>query len=530
MSKENPVQEEVTTSSAEQATPLSAASDNAADVKQAETSDTSTPPEHLDTSAPDTSTAPKEAVPAPSESAPSDPEPSDADSMRWESEPVKAPKVAASQATTADAVPTKPGFAARCFTLCAAVGPLVLLVLWAVQALPVLMGRELRGLYALASGVYEPLLLGLQAGTGGGGDVAATGVVLPVFGWFLTTLEHIPGLDTLSGLIPGFVADPLVLPLATCLTTLLLVQLTWVLARATGNDTRTALASGLVVLAALTLIGLPALAGDALLFAGLLTLASLCLFRGWIKTCAPVWLGCGFAVVALATLSGGLAGLLVPLGVSLLFLVWRCTFRRAGSRDGALAFGFMLVLLCAWGTSVAFSDGGRDVLAALLQTAVLDPVQEIMRSQGRELLLVVPVLALLWLPWVLLLPFLPWERLGSFLKNSVRNRTQRPGQGWIWCSLIGGSVILGLFGAGDPLYLLPLLPALAILTAQGILSLSVVRNRGFMVLLSALFLLTGVLFAVASVYPLLFDTVPSVLVALHPATLPLTGALVAIGV
>lgn len=452
---------------------------------------------------------------------------------RWDPEPTEPTKraIPEEELPTQEELTAKLGIAARSFDLCAAIGPLVLLVLWAVQSLPVLLGRELRALYTFASSSYDCLFTSLQASMPTGAVPAATDTfVLPVFGWFLAGLGQIPGLATLPGLFPEYISDPSLVPVAASLATLLLVLLTWALARATGNNAQTAFAAGLVVLAGLTFIGLPAFAGDALLFAAILTLASLCLYRGWIKTFAPLWLCCGFLCVALATLTGGLAGLLLPLLVSLLFLLWRCTFRRGGARDGALSFGLMLIVLCVWGTSVAFSDGGRDQLANLLSTTVIMPFQEILRLQGRELLLALPVLALLSLPWVLVILFLPWERLGVFFGNIVRNRTQRPGQGWIWWFVLAGIVVLGLLGAGDPLYLLPLLPPLAILAAQGILSLSAGRNKAFILLLSVLLFLLGMLFAIANVYPLLFDAVPPVLAALHPATLSLEGQLVEVGV
>lgn len=209
-----------------------------------------------------------------------------------------------------------------------------------------------------------------------------------------------------------------------------------------------------------------------MLFTAILTLAGICLYRGWIKAFAPLWLFAGFALVALSTLAGGLLGLVLPLLVSLVFLLWRGTFRRAGARDGALAFGLLLVLLLAWGTFIAFGDGGRELLKTLLENEYLAPVLEAWKLQGQDSWIIVALLAVLWLPWTLLLLFLPWGRIGTFFKGIVVNRKQRPGQGWLWCSAIVTLAVLALLGANMPVLLMPLLPPLAVLTAQGVLNLS----------------------------------------------------------
>ena len=310
------------------------------------------------------------------------------------------------------------------------------------------MGRELHALHNLGVGLF---------------GVAASGLpspeLYPVYHWFLSALSLIPGIDSLSlaAYIPGVQPTagleqisgyPVqLLPLASALSALFLILLTWALARATGNDRRTAFASGLVLLTGFACMGLPRISGSDMLFTAILTLAGICLYRGWIKAFAPLWLFAGFALVALSALAGGLLGLVLPLLVSLVFLLWRGTFRRAGARDGALAFGLLLVLLLAWGTFIAFGDGGRELLKTLLENEYLAPVLEAWKLQGQDSWIIVALLAVLWLPWTLLLLFLPWGRIGTFFKGIVVSRKQRPGQGWLWCSAIVTLAVLALLGA-----------------------------------------------------------------------------------
>ena len=343
------------------------------------------------------------------------------------------------------------------------------------------MGRELHALHNLGVGLF---------------GVAASGLpspeLYPAYHWFLSALSLIPGIDSLSlaAYIPGVQPTagleqisgyPVqLLPIASALSALFLILLTWALARTTGNDRRTAFASGLVLLTGFACMGLPWISGSDMLFTAILTLAGICLYRGWIKTFAPLWLFAGFALVALSALAGGLLGLVLPLLVSLVFLLWRGTFRRAGARDGALAFGLLLVLLLAWATFIAFGDGGRELLKTLLENEYLAPPSlEAWKLQGQDSWIIVALLAVLWLPWTLLLLFLPWGRIGAFFKGIVVNRKQRPGQGWLWCSAIVTLVVLALLGANMPVLLMPLLPPLAVLTAQGVLNLSARGSRGF---------------------------------------------------
>ena len=437
----------------------------------------------------------------------------------------KAPKPSKSPAS--EAKPHTSSLASRCFNGLASVGPLILILFWLIQSMPTLMGRELHALHDLGVGLF---------------GVAASGLpspeLYPVYHWFLSALSLIPGLDGLSlaAYIPGVQPTAgleqisgypvLLLPIASALSALFLILVTWALARATGNDRRTAFASGLVLLTGFACMGLPRISGSDMLFTAILTLSGICLYRGWIKASAPLWLFAGFVLVALSTLSGGLLGLALPLLVSLVFLIWRGTFRRAGARDGALGFGLLLVLLFAWGTFIAFGDGGRELLKALIENEYLAPILEAWKLQGQDSWIIVALLAILWLPWTLLLLFLPWERIGAFFKGIVINRKQRPGQGWLWCSAIVTLAVLALLGANMPVLLMPLLPPLAVLTAQGVLSLSARGSRGFFLLLALLLIVLALLFAAANIYPLFLGELPAPLSALQPTPLELVAALV----
>ena len=397
MSTDTPVQKDEPNASAEQqSAPVQPVSEEpVAPVTETAATDTDAQP----SPAPETETV----TPPPAEPAPPKPSPVQ------EEKAAPAPKAAkVSKSPAPEAQPQTSSFASRCFNGLASVGPLVLILFWLIQSMPTFMGRELHALHNLGVGLF---------------GVAASGLpspeLYPVYHWFLSALSLIPGIDSLSlaAYIPGVQPTagleqisgyPVqLLPLASALSALFLILLTWALARATGNDRRTAFASGLVLLTGFACMGLPRISGSDMLFTAILTLAGICLYRGWIKAFAPLWLFAGFALVALSALAGGLLGLVLPLLVSLVFLLWRGTFRRAGARDGALAFGLLLVLLLAWGTFIAFGDGGRELLKTLLENEYLAPVLEAWKLQGQDSWIIVALLAVLWLPWTLLLLFLP---------------------------------------------------------------------------------------------------------------------------
>ncbi len=421
----------------------------------------------------------------------------------------------------------KPSFASRCFGGLAAIGPLALIFFWLIQSLPTLMGRELRALHEVGNTLTGNAAAGLPSPD-----------FYPVYHWFMSGLSLIPGIETLSlsnwlpdvqpsAGLESFAGYPVsLLPLAAALSALCMVLLTWGLARATGNDRRTAFASGLVVLGSLAFIEVPRVAGSDMFLASIMTLCSICLYRGWIKPSAPLWLLSGFALIALSALAGGILGLALPLLTSLVFLFWRGTFRRAGARDGALGFGLMLVLLMTWGTLVSFGDGGRELLKALIENEYVAPIGEALALQGQDAWISPSLLAILWLPWTALLLFLPWGRIGGFMKALVTNRTQRPGQGWLWASFLVTLAVLSLLGANMPVLLMPLVPPLAVLTAQALRALSAGGSRGFFLLLALTLIVLGLLFAAANVYPAFFGETPAQLAALQAIPLPLIPALV----
>lgn len=111
-----------------------------------------------------------------------------------------------------------------------------------------------------------------------------------------------------------------------CLLSLVAV---WVLGRVAGLDRKAALAGGMLLLCAPIFAPLSTFVGPEALATALTLLSLACLCHGWQKPGTTLTVPLGFVLAALAGLTGGLFYVLLPVLTSLVFLFWRCRFRRA---------------------------------------------------------------------------------------------------------------------------------------------------------------------------------------------------------
>jgi 4-amino-4-deoxy-L-arabinose transferase-like glycosyltransferase len=155
-----------------------------------------------------------------------------------------------------------------------------------------------------------------------------------------------------------------------------------------------------------------------------------------------LWLG-------LALLAKGPA-VFVTLGPILVTIpLWRARpLGATGRRHLAVALALGLVMLLAWALPAAWL-GGRDYAQDLLWGQSVDRLQQAM-AHARP--------TWWYLPWLALLAF-PWTLWPSCWPRLPRHRHQR--LAWIW--LLGPLAIFSLISGKQIHYLMPLLPALALL-------------------------------------------------------------------
>lgn len=427
-----------------------------------------------------------------------------------------------------------PSFGQYCFSAAALGAPLFLVLIWLFQSLPWLVGRQAHGLSTLAE--YIRTLTGKLGGVTAADNAGTGGLfspVQPIYDLFLNGIAHsgLPDALTSLSIASGVFFTPMTgadsLPVTgAALAALLLLLATWGLALAAGYGKRGALAAACALFVMLALAGLPSSAGESLLTAAIIMASMICLYSGWVRPFAPLRLGAGFALTALAALSGGIIGLALPLLTSLLFLLWRGNFRRAGALDGALGFGLLVVLLLGraaflalWGSEDA-APGGKAELLLFIDSAFVKPLSLAWDAGGADWWRVFPPLLTLCLPFALLLPFLNWGKAGNVFAAFVKNRGQCPGHGWIWALLASDLLLFCLLGMDAPAALPAVLAPLAILVGQAVLSLTPGRSRIFYLVLSLLLFAAGLYLGVGGAYTLITGAVDPWFAPLYPVSAP----------
>lgn len=342
----------------------------------------------------------------------------------------------------------------------------------------------------------------------------------PLYFWFLNLLDRIPGVD-----------QPLLFFLGTALSAMLFTGTTWLLARATGHDRRVSFGAGFMSLGCLFVAGTAHYPRMDLLFSVAIALSLICLYRGWIKRSAPIWLTLGFILAGVATLIKGPLGLAFPLLTSVLFLFWRGTPGRLNDRDGLFGFALMLIMLLVWVGSLFF-QGESDYLRELFGPQTAGRIVNAWHHAAPWWYYLV-ALPLIWLPWTLLIPFIDWWKAARHLPAAWKARREDGGRGWLWLAIIGGVALLSAVSGKIAIYLLPLLPALAVVSARALLLLSPRRSRWFFFCLGLFFGLLGLALVAAQfgprLLPLLSETWTTVLPAVARAYLDNTSGLAFMG-
>lgn len=329
----------------------------------------------------------------------------------------------------------------------------------------------------------------------------------PVYFWFLAALDMIPG-----------VRPPMLFLLGAAVSGLAVLWATYALARATGNDKATGLAAGLILLSGFYFLGVTHYARMDLLFTAVITLSHLCMYKGWRRESAPAWLIAGYALAAVATLIKGPLGLAFPVLSSVLFVLWQGKVRRLHNRDAVAGFAVMLVILLGW-VAAAWMTGESEYLRNIFQDQIVKRATATWHHAQPwwHYLATFPAA---WLPWTLLLLTAPWGRV---LRNPVRDAldTRKPeglGTAYLWISLFSGVALLSAVSIKIVIYLLPLFPILAIITARCLLRLPATNSRVFYLLVSLLLFILAVGLGGVAALPLLPGSVRD---ALPPQALAL---------
>ncbi|WP_245590888.1 ArnT family glycosyltransferase [Nitratidesulfovibrio termitidis] len=313
----------------------------------------------------------------------------------------------------------------------------------------------------------------------------------PVYFWFLGLLDAIPGVD-----------GPMVFQLGAAVSGLLVLWTTYALARlVAGCDKRESFAAGLVLLCGLYFLGVTHYARMDLLFAAVITLAHICMYRGLRLPLAFRWIVPAFALAAVATLVKGPFGLAFPLLAGLAYGLWRGMPRRLNRMDVAIGGGIMLATLLAWVGAVWF-EGYADLIRNILRHQIVDRATASWHHEQPwwHYLATLPAA---WLPFTLVLPFLPWGRAfspASMRKVLATRKGEGDGMAYIWLALITSFALLTAVSIKIVIYLLPLFPLLAVVTARALLRLNGFGSRMYFGLTALLLLVLALGLGAASLW------------------------------
>ncbi|MBU1003771.1 MAG: glycosyltransferase family 39 protein [Proteobacteria bacterium] len=300
----------------------------------------------------------------------------------------------------------------------------------------------------------------------------------PVYFWFLTAL-----LPIFKGPVPalfmaGAAASGLAFLAATCALSRFVLR----------ARREVSLGAGLVLLTCFYFIGLTHYSRMDLLFASLITASQICLFRAWERDRADGLAIAGFLLAAVATLTKGPLGLLFPLLTSLVFLTWRGKLRRFFRRDVALGFGLALLVLVGW-IAAAWFGGEHELVSDIFHKQIYARAVNASHHE-QPFWHYLATLPAAWLPWTFLLVALPLKRLASASFWGEVCATRKEGDAgttFLWIQVLSGFLLLSCLSTKIIVYLLPIFPPLALLSARAFLDLEQDRITRFMIWTGGLF-------------------------------------------
>ena len=304
---------------------------------------------------------------------------------------------------------------------------------------------------------------------------------MPLYFWFTSAVALIPD-----------VALTFAVKAATVISSMLFVLSTYLFSRAAGISKKTSLTSGLLVMAAF----LPAITmqinGLETLFAALVTFSHAAFVMGWKRQRSFFWLLIGFVCAAAATLTGGFPGLFLPLFSIIFISCWRKRPTRFGEWDVAGGFGIYLSIVLSWFAYVYFAVQ-PEYLLNLVPNILAAPFEGALQHLPYwwHMLAMLPFLLL---PWLIVILLLPWTKLFSITLYKNILATRNPefiGIAYLWLSAVLTCALYCVLDYMTPVWLLVLLPQLAILAARAISNFSPLRSKIFYRLLAVLFLGAG---------------------------------------
>lgn len=304
----------------------------------------------------------------------------------------------------------------------------------------------------------------------------------PVYFWFLWLIDKLTPADM-----------PTVFFIGAALSGLLFLFAAHWLARALGFDRKTALASTAILLSTLFLAALFHYSRMDLLFGACITAAHACFFRAFAGETQGRWPIAGFALGGLATLIKGPLGFLFPLLTVLLWLLWRGRIREFFSRPMLKGLVVMVAMLALWIAGVMIAQGPSFLIDTVIGKHVVQRATHTFHHR-EPLQYYFIALPLAWLPWTLLPLALPLKKLfsGGFWASALAERSSGNGKNsFLWLMFLGIFALLSSLSGKVLIYILPMFPAMAIISAHALTTTDGRHARRFWTMVAGFLVMLG---------------------------------------
>ncbi|WP_419785056.1 ArnT family glycosyltransferase [Pseudodesulfovibrio sp.] len=303
----------------------------------------------------------------------------------------------------------------------------------------------------------------------------------PVYFWFLWLLDKLTPAD-----------PPTVFFLGAALSGLMLLAAAYKLARTLEFGRSVSLAAVLLLLSNFFLAGLFHYSRMDLMFAALIILSHACFFRAAQSDNPgrlPLW---GFLLAGVATLVKGPLGFLFPLLTLAVYLIWKGEPRKLFTRAMGKGLAAMLGLLVLWIVGVIAVKGPGFLLHTVLGHQILERATHTFHHR-EPLQYYFIALPLAWLPWTLFLVAAPVAKMLSptRLGGLWAGRKTAGARSFLWIMFLTTFILLSSLSGKVLIYILPMFPALAILTAEALFRFAPEKTGRFWKAVAGLWIILG---------------------------------------
>jgi 4-amino-4-deoxy-L-arabinose transferase-like glycosyltransferase len=303
----------------------------------------------------------------------------------------------------------------------------------------------------------------------------------PVYFWFLWLLDVLTPADM-----------PTVFFLGAALSGLFFLGSAYYLARTLGFDRTVSLAGVLMLLSTFFLAGLFHYSRMDLLFSALIILSHACLYKAFTGERQGRWPLAAFLLAGVATLTKGPLGFIFPLLTSAIYLGWRGELRKLFTRSMGVGLLAMLAMLAAWIGGVMLAEGPSFLVDTVLGKHVIQRATHTFHHR-EPISYYFIALPLAWLPWSLFALVSPVRRLFSLEAWGARwaDRRQAGPQAFLWIMFAATFIFLSSLSGKVLIYILPMFPPLALLTAHAMTRLDPLRTARFWALVGGVWVALG---------------------------------------